>query len=80
MQTINKTINISDFRSHLAHYLKIAQMGESLSISSHGEVLAIISPPNQIKQQAKEALQAIAQQSVIDDVLSPLNESWDAMQ
>lgn len=28
-----QTINISDFRSHLAHYLKIAQMGESLSIS-----------------------------------------------
>jgi len=75
-----QTINISDFRNHLAHYLKTAQMGESLSISSHGEVLAIISPPNQQKQQAKAALQTIAQQSVIDDILSPLNESWDAMQ
>ena len=75
-----QNINISDFRSHLAHYLKIAQRGESLSISSHGEVLAIISPPNQQKQQAKAALQTIAQHSVIDDILSPLNESWDAMQ
>ena len=75
-----QTINISEFRNHLAHYLKTAQMGESLSISSHGEVLAIISPPNQQKQQAKAALQTIAQQTVMNDILSPLNESWDAMQ
>ncbi len=75
-----QTVNISDFRNHLAHYLKVAQMGESLSVTSHGEVLAIISPPNQQTQHAKAALQAIAQQTVIHDILSPLNESWDAMQ
>ena len=75
-----QTINISDFRSHLAHYLKMAQMGESLSITAHGEVMAIITPPNQQKQQAKAALQAIASHSVADDILAPLNEPWDAMQ
>lgn len=75
-----QTINISDFRSHLAHYLKVAQMGESLSITSHGQVLAVIVPPSQAKQDAKTALQQIAQQSVIDDVVSPLNEPWDALQ
>ncbi|HQV24079.1 MAG TPA: type II toxin-antitoxin system prevent-host-death family antitoxin [Agitococcus sp.] len=75
-----QTVNISDFRSHLAHYLKAAQMGESLSVTSHGEVLAIIMPPNQAKQDAKAALQKMAQQCVVDDVTSSLNESWEAMQ
>lgn len=75
-----QTINISDFRNHLAHYLKVAQMGESLSITSHGQLLAVIVPPNQHKQDAKIALQQIAQHSTINDVISPLNESWDAMQ
>ncbi|MCP5177846.1 MAG: type II toxin-antitoxin system Phd/YefM family antitoxin [Moraxellaceae bacterium] len=75
-----QTINISDFRSHLAHYLKVAHMGESLSITSHGQVLAVIVPPSQVKQDAKAVLATIAQQSVIDDVISPLNESWDVLQ
>ena len=75
-----QTINISDFRSHLAHYLKVAHMGESLSITSHGQVLAVIVPPSQVKQDAKAALQKMAQQCVVDDVTSSLNESWEAMQ
>ena len=73
------TIPISDFRNHLAHYLKRAQQGEALSVTSHGEVLAIISPPDQPRLEAKAALKVIAEQAAVYDIVSPLDEPWDAL-
>ncbi len=71
-----KTVSISDFRANLLQYLQKAQRGQAILVSSHGKLLASISPPSNQQIKATEALEQIAQQAVIGDVLSPTNEAW----
>jgi prevent-host-death family protein len=75
-----KSINITDFRANLLKYLKIAQHGEVLNITSNGQTLATITPPTEQKDDAKRKLKAIAKNAHIGDIISPINEEWDSMQ
>lgn len=72
-----QTVNISDFRSNLLKYLNKAKAGEQISIKSNGNLLATISAPIQIKEQAKEELALLASTSTIGDVVSPLDDDWE---
>ncbi|PCI63120.1 MAG: prevent-host-death family protein [Gammaproteobacteria bacterium] len=72
-----QTVNISDFRSNLLKYLNKAKAGEQISIKSNGKLLATISPPIQIKEQAKDELALLASTSTIGDVVSPLENEWE---
>ncbi|MEX0943976.1 MAG: type II toxin-antitoxin system Phd/YefM family antitoxin [Pseudomonadales bacterium] len=74
-----QTINISDFRANLLKYLEIANSGEIISITSNGRLLATITPPAQLKDQAKRQLKALAAKAKVHDVTSPIDESWEAM-
>ena len=74
-----QTINISEFRANLLKYLEIANSGEIISITSNGRLLATITPPAKQKDQAKKQLKSLAANAKIHDVISPTEESWDAM-
>ncbi len=73
-----ENINISDFRSNLLKYLKLAQSGKSISVTSNGQVLATIGPPVKASDAARSKLNALSKTAVIDDVISPIDESWNA--
>lgn len=75
-----ETINISEFRTHLLDYLKKVQKGHEIIITSHGKTLAAVVPPISQNEQAKAKLKQLAKNVVIKDVISPIDEEWDALQ
>ena len=73
------TINISDFRANLLMYLEKANMGESISVTTNGRLLATIIPPIQQKELANKHLQELASTAKLGDLTSPADEPWDAL-
>ena len=74
-----QTVNISEFRSNLLNYLKKAQDGHKITVTSHGKKLAVIGPSIDEKKQAKVKLKQLSKSAVINDTISPINEQWKAL-
>ena len=74
-----ETVNISEFRANLLSYLKKAKEGQEIVITSHGENLASIVPPSNQNKLAKAKLRQLAKTAVINDVISPTDDNWDAL-
>jgi len=75
-----KDVSISEFRANLLKYLKIVQRGERINVTSKGAPLATLTPPISQNEASRAKLKKLAKTAVIHDVLSPIEESWDAMQ
>jgi prevent-host-death family protein len=73
-----QTVNISEFRSHLLKYLEMASSGESVSVTSHGRLLATITPPAGQKESARDAMRLLAKSAIVHDVVSPTGSEWSA--
>jgi prevent-host-death family protein len=74
-----KNVSISELRANLLQYLTLTQQGERINVTSKGRVMATLIPPASQQQSAREKLEQLAKTAVINDVLSPIEESWDAM-
>ncbi len=74
-----KSVTISEFRANLLKYLKNAQYGEQINVTSRGAPLATLSPPVIQHNSAKAKLRKLAKTAIIHDVVSPIEDSWDAM-
>ena len=74
-----ETVNISELRANLLSYLNKAKQGDEIVITSHGEILATIVPPVDKNQQAKAKLKLLAKNAVIGDIVSPTEDTWDAL-
>lgn len=74
-----ENINISEFRANLLKYLTEAKEGKELNITTHGEILATVVPPLDKAKRAKARLEQLSKTAVINDVLSPLGEDWNAL-
>lgn len=74
-----ETVNISELRANLLNYLKKAKEGHEITITSHGETLATIVPPTNQNKLAKAKLRQLAKTAVINDVVGPTNDNWDAL-
>jgi prevent-host-death family protein len=72
-------VTITELRANLLKYLKIAQSGEKINVTSKGTPLATLTAPITQRKEAKEKLKRIAKTAVINDIVSPINENWDAM-
>lgn len=75
-----KKVNITNFRANLLKYLNLVQLGEVITITSKGEILATISPPSEQKIEARRKLDDLAKTAEINDVISPIGENWNALQ
>ncbi len=74
-----KNISITELRANLLKYLKIAQHGEQINITSKGILLATLNPPVAQKNMAKDKLKVLAKTAVIHDIISPIEDVWDVM-
>ncbi len=72
-------VTITELRANLLKYLKIAQRGEKINVTSKGAALATLTAPIARRNEAKEKLKRLAKTAVINDIISPTNEDWDAM-
>jgi prevent-host-death family protein len=71
-------VNVTELRSHLPKYLEKAHKGSELLITSHGHVIARILPPINTQEQAKNQLKKLRKKCNVLDVVSPIDEKWDA--
>ena len=74
-----KNVSISELRSNLLKYLKLVQQGEAINVTSKGTVMATLTPPVSQKQAARIKLEKLSKTAVVDDVVSPIADSWDAL-
>lgn len=74
-----KNVSISEFRANLLKYLTLVQQGELMNVTSNGTVMATLTPPVSQQEAAKIKLGKLAKTAVIHDVISPIEDSWDAL-
>lgn len=74
-----KQVTISEFRANLLKYLKTVQRGEQMNITSKGAVLATLIPPVTQHNAARDKLEKLAKTAEIYDVVTPIEDSWNAM-
>jgi prevent-host-death family protein len=74
-----KNVSISEFRANLLKYLTLVQQGEPINVTSKGDVMATLTPPVSQQIAAKTKLDKLAESAVIHDVITPVDDSWDAM-
>lgn len=74
------TVNISEFRAHLVKYLQKANDGETISVTSHGRVLATVTAPEDLRAKARKELESLADSAWLGDVVSPTDDAWEANQ
>lgn len=76
-----KKINITELRQHLPSYLSSVQKGEEICITSHGRIIARVVPPEDHRKVASRKLEDLRKQRCfIGDVISSIDENWDAEQ
>lgn len=73
------TVNISEFRANLLKYLESANSGEDILVTSNGKILATVSAPSQVQNQAREALAALRKNAKVGDVISSTANDWNAL-
>ena len=74
-----KQVTISDFRANLLKYLQSVQRGEQMNITSKGTMLATLIPPVSQHKASREKLAKLARTAVIHDVVTSVEDSWNAM-
>jgi len=71
-------IAVSELRANLMKVLKEIEMGSTVNITSRGKVVAKLVPPDHGKDIANEKLNKIAQSAIIRDIISSIDEEWEA--
>jgi len=71
-------VSVTAFRNHVPDYLEKVRNGEDIALTSRGKVIARLVPPGDERAHAKQQLVALRATSRIGDVVSPVNEDWEA--
>jgi prevent-host-death family protein len=72
-----REVNVTEFRNHLPKYLSSAHKGSEIWVTSHGQVVARIMPPLDMREEALNQLKELRTHCKIGDVISPIHEDWD---
>lgn len=71
-------VNVTQFRQQLPAYLRKVRAGASVSITSHGKVVARLMPQEDAATAAEARLVAMREKAAIVDAESPLGVKWNA--
>lgn len=74
------TIGISEFRANMSVILQQVQQGEIVSLWLRDKEIARLVPPDFARMAARQKLEELRETAIIGDILSPLDEQWDAEQ
>jgi prevent-host-death family protein len=72
------TIGVSDLRANLTHFLQQVKAGEVIIITLRGAEIARLVPPAYASVAAREKLEQLGQTAMVGDVVSPLEDAWEA--
>ncbi len=71
-------IAVSELRANLMKVLNDIQHGAQIQITSRGKVIAQLVPADAAQVNAKTVLQELSSNAIIRDIISPVEESWEA--
>ncbi len=72
-------VGVSILREKLSTFLKKVQEGQVITITSRGHEIAKFVPMEDKAKKSREMLRELGKNAFIGDMLSPINEEWDAM-
>ncbi len=72
------TIAVSELRANLMRVLEEIKHGAQIQITSRGKIIAQLVPADATHEDAKAALQQLSSGAFVEDVLSPIDETWNA--
>ena len=72
-------IGISTFRENLSIFLKKVQKGQVITITSRGHEMARLVPVEDKREKSRKLLRKLGKNAYIGDILSPIDEEWEAM-
>lgn len=73
-----KEVNVTELRNNLPAYLGMVRAGEELLLTSRGKKIARLTPVADGRSGATEKLALLREKCRIGDVVSSLNEKWEA--
>jgi prevent-host-death family protein len=73
-----KEVNVTELRNNLPAYLSMVTAGEELLLTSRGKKIARLIPVADVRSGAREKLALLRGKCRIGDVVSSLNEKWEA--
>ena len=73
-----KEVNVTELRNNLPAYLDMVKAGEELLLTSRGKKIACLTPVADGRSGAKDKLAVLRGKCRIGDVVSSLNEKWEA--
>ena len=72
-------VGISTLRENLSILLKKVQKGQVITITSRGHEMARLVPVEDKMEKSRESLRKLGKNATIGDILSPIDEEWEAM-
>ena len=75
-----ETIGVSKLRENLPSYIKKVQQGQTITITSHGNRIAMLVPVETEMETSRNALKKLRKTAYVGDVISPIDEKWKAME
>lgn len=73
-----RTVAVSELRDNLMSFIKKVQAGENIIVTSRGNEVAKLVPVEDKKHMAKEKLKELQKTAYVGDVLSSVDEKWEA--
>ena len=74
-----ETIGVSKLRENLPSYIKKVQQGQTITITSHGNRIAMLLPLETEMETSRNALKKLRKTAYVGDVVSPIDEKCKAM-
>ncbi len=72
-------VAVSEFRANLVHFLKIVEKGEVITLTSRGNEVAKIVPPDDKSKNARSVLKKLSRTAIIGDIVSPIENEWEVL-
>lgn len=72
-------VGVSTLRENLSIFLKKVQKGEIITITSRGRDMARLVPVEDKTVKSREMLRELGKNALIGDIISPIDEEWEAM-
>ena len=74
-----ETIGVSKLRENLPSYIKKVQQGQTITITSHGNRIAMLVPVGAETETSRNTLRELRKTAYVGDVVSPIDNQWKAM-
>ena len=73
-----REVKVTELRNRLHEYLECLPKEKELLVTWHGKVIARILPPLNKKKEALKQLENLRNHSKMTDIISPIDEEWEA--